>query len=389
MDRPTVAVVLAGGTGTRLYPASRSDRPKQLLAFGGDRSLLARTMDRVAFCDRRVVLTGRDHAEAVREELRTADVYGPDVEVLVEPHSRDTGPALVYAAAWVRDRVPDAVVLCVPSDHRVEGDFAGVARRACRTAVTTGGLVTLGVDPTRPATGYGYVVPDEHKDVDAGAHTDARPVERFTEKPDRETATDLVATGAYWNAGVFAWTPAAFLGAAADSPLSGLVDAADRGSAALDRAMADADEVSVDSAVLERATDVFVVPLTADWDDLGSWDAVARLGAGVDPVGRDCDHRKDRNADTTVTTADAETDAGADTTVTANVSEDDVVVLGDGLALDCADTLVATDGEVHVSAVGLTDAVVAAYGDRVLVVPKSESQRVREVVTRLREDSRF
>jgi len=341
VDRTLVAVVLAGGTGTRLYPASRSDRPKQFRAFGGDRSLLARTADRVAFADETVVLTREAFADDVPD-------HAPDADVLVEPAPRDTGPALCYAAARLRERFDDAVLLCVPSDHRVRGDFAGAARRAARVAAATDGLVTLGVEPTRPATEYGYVAPGPERETPAG---DAyAPVERFREKPDRETAADLVAD-CYWNAGVFAWTPAAFLRECRGTPLAPVADAADAADpTALRAAVESVDPVSVDYAVMERTDDAYVVPATVEWDDLGSWDALERV---------------------------LDTDA------------DDNAVLGDALTVDASGNVLAGDGRTHVSVVGVDDLVVAAYGDRVLVAPKAEAQRVREVVAKLRADGAF
>jgi len=332
MDRPLVALLLAGGTGTRLYPASRADRPKQLQAFGGDRSLLRRTADRVRFADERFVVTSERYKERVGSEV-------PSAGVLVEAESKDTGPALVYAAHRVREQVGDCVVCCLPSDHRVAGDFEGVLRRAAAVAADTGGLVALGVEPDRPATGYGYIQPGEARDGYA-------PIAEFREKPDAETAARFVDAGYYWNAGVFAWTPSALLEAARDSPLAPLVDALDDDPA---RGFAEVPAISVDYAVMERAENAYVVPAAVEWDDLGSWDALARV-------------------------LDADGDGNA--------------VVGEALPIDAAGNVVASDGK-HVSLVGVSDLVVAAYDDRVLVVPTDEAQRVREVVDALREDGRF
>ncbi|MFD1586279.1 mannose-1-phosphate guanylyltransferase [Halorientalis brevis] len=332
MDRPLVAVVLAGGTGTRLYPASRSDRPKQFLDFGGDQSLLADTVARAAFADEVYVLTRPAFADDVRE-------HAPSAGVLTEPEPKDTGPALVYAAHRIREQVGDCVLCCLPSDHHVSGAFATTMETAAAAAVETGGLVTVGVEPTRAATGYGYVNPGERRN---GYFT----VDQFVEKPDSATAENYVEEGFYWNAGIFAWTPNALLSAARQTPLEPLVDALDAGRP--EQGFDAVDPVSIDYAVLERTGRAYLVPAQFEWDDLGSWDAFERV-LDADPEGN--------------------------------------VVVGDGLLADSEDCVVATDG--HVSAVGVSDLVIASYGDRTLVVPKADAQRVRDVVARLRDDDRF
>ena len=326
MDLPLVALVLAGGRGTRLYPASRGDRPKQLLSFGRDQSLLAETVDRAGFADESYVMTRPDYADAVRE-------HAPSAAVLTEPEPRDTGPALVYAAHRICEQVGECVMLCLPSDHHVRGDFADTARMAATVAADTGGLVTVGIEPTRPATGYGYIDPGETRDGYA-------PVEAFVEKPDEDTAEEYVEAGHYWNAGIFAWTPTALLDAARDTPLGSLVDALEERDPT--GGFAAVDPVSIDYAVLERAADVFVVPAEFEWDDLGSWDAVGRVLDG--------DSRGN-------------------------------VTLGNGLALDAENCVLASDG--HISAVGVEDLVVASYDGNTLVVPREQSQRVRDVVVNL------
>ncbi|NEU58453.1 mannose-1-phosphate guanylyltransferase [Halorussus sp. MSC15.2] len=337
LDRPVVALVMAGGTGTRLYPASRSDRPKQFLSLGGasgDASLLQRTVSRVGFADEVYVSTGADHAERVR-----ADV--PEAGVLVEPAAKDTGPALVYAAHRIREQVGECVLLCVPSDHLVAGAFESAAATALRGAVETEGLVAFGVEPSRPATGYGYIEPKDRGPTWAE-------IEQFREKPDAETARRFVEQGFYWNAGLFAWTPESLLREARDSPLAPLVEALDEGYP--ERGFREVEEVSIDYAVMERTDDAYVVPADFEWDDVGAWDAIERV---VEP------------------------------------DDDGNAVLGDALLLDAEDNVVATDGETHVSAVGVEGLVVAAYDDRVLVVPKDDAQRVREVVAKLREQDLF
>ncbi|MDS0220272.1 sugar phosphate nucleotidyltransferase [Haloarcula sp. S1AR25-5A] len=330
MDRPLVALVLAGGTGTRLYPASRSDRPKQFLSFGGDQSLLADTVDRVGFADETYVLTRESFADGVRERA-------PSAAVLTEPEPKDTGPALAYAAHRIREQVGDCVLLCLPSDHRIAGPFHDVARRAARVAVETGGLVTVGIEPDRPATGYGYIKPGASENGFASVGT-------FHEKPDRETAERYVKDGFYWNAGLFAWTPTALLSVAASSPLAPMLKQLDEDPEAAFDAV---DPVSIDYAVLEEAENAFVVPAALDWDDLGSWDAFERV---LD-------------------------------------SQDGNAMLGEAITIDADGNVLASDG--HVSAVGVDDLVIASFDNRTLVVPKDEAQRVREVVAELRDDGQF
>ncbi|TMT85496.1 mannose-1-phosphate guanylyltransferase [Haloterrigena sp. H1] len=347
MDHPVVACALAGGIGSRLYPASRSDRPKQLLSLAGERSLLARTMDRTAFADERYVLTREAFADAVHDHV-------PEAGVLVEPAGKDTGPALVYAAWRLRERFDtEPVLVCLPSDHYVADDVAFAARleRAADIAAETDGLVAVGVEPTRPSPGYGYIVPAGGLEAngDDESNGDYAAVAQFTEKPNRDAARNLVEAGAYWNAGVFAWTPSALLAAARDSPLAPLVDALEAGDP--DRGFDAVTPISVDYAIMERAVNVFVTPLAAGWDDLGTWDAVGRV---------------------------LETDGEP-----ANDA-----VAGDVLAIDATGNVVAAP-EKHVSLLAVDDLIVAVVDDRLLVAPREASQRVREVVDRLRERDIF
>ena len=358
-DPTVVAVVLAGGTGSRLYPASRSDKPKQFLSLFGEASLLERTVERArAVADTVVVLTRASYAEGVAERV-------PDAEVLVEPAGRDTGPALLYATHEIGRRHDDAVVVALPSDHLIgeaDGETAGFApaiRQGVGVAAATDRLVTFGVEPTRPETGYGYIeaaaAPDgagDAADGDGSADAAWSPVASFHEKPDPDTAEAYVDAGHYWNAGLFAWRPAAFLAAADSPPLAPLLDALRSGDGAEVRAAFEAAEpVSVDHAVLESAPDVAVVPASFSWDDIGSWDALARV-----------------------------LDADAD----GNVATEGATLR----SVDAADNVVAAD-DAHVSLVGVSDLAVVAWGDRVVVVPTERAQDVKRLVRALEERGEF
>jgi mannose-1-phosphate guanylyltransferase len=325
-----VACVLAGGTGSRLYPASRPARPKQFLALGDDdRSLLERTVDRAAVADETLVVTRPAHEAGVRERV------GDDADVLVEPAAKDTGPALTLATHRVRDRFDDAVLVALPADHLVGDGFAAAVERGVAVAAATDRLVTFGVEPTRPDPGYGY--------VELGAdHGDWHELAAFHEKPDPPTARRYLAAGHRWNAGIFAWRPDAFLAAARDSPLAPLLAALDRDDPAGGYDAVPA--VSVDRAVFEGTDGAAVVSASFPWDDLGTWDAPARLRSG--------------DADGNVTVGDV-----------------------DLLTLDAADNVVAADGAA-VSLVGVSDLAVVSWDDHVLVVPTAEAQRVREVARR-------
>lgn len=332
MDRPLVAVVLAGGTGTRLYPAARSDTPKQFQSFGSEKSLLRSTVDRVDFADETYVLTRPAFADAVTE-------HAPGAAVLTEPEPRDTGPALVYAAHRIREQLGDCVMLVVPSDHHIDGDFEETARTAVSTAAETEGLVTMGVEPTRIETGYGYLKPGEEFE-------DYYTVEKFKEKPSMGAAERYRYHGYYWNVGIFCWTPDALLSAAADSDLGELVDALEAGDP--EAGFEAVEPISIDYGVLEDADDVYLVPATFEWDDLGAWDAIARVLPS---------------------------------------DSDDNAAIGETLTIDAESNVLASDG--HVTAIGVEDLVVASFGDRTLVVPKRQSQRVRDAVDQLQDDGLF
>jgi len=354
MRRHIVACVLAGGTGTRLYPAARSDRPKQFLPLAGDRSLLARTLDRTGFADATVVATREKFADAVRERAPTA-------EVLVEPAAKDTGPATVFATHEIARRhaagelpvpadAPAPVVVLLPADHHVPEPeaFETALADGARVAADTDRLVTFGVAPTRPETGYGY--------IEAGPERDGYyELAAFHEKPDDATARTYLDAGHRWNAGIFAWTPDALRRAVRGSPLAGMLDPLDAGEP--QAAFEAVDPVSVDNAVMERAAEAAVVPVEFAWDDLGAWDSLARLAEG-DGTGVDGD-------------LDGNTRIGSSVTV------------------DAADNVVVADEESHVSVVGCDRLCVVTWDKHTLVVPRDDAQRVREVVARLRERDRF
>jgi mannose-1-phosphate guanylyltransferase len=264
------AAILAGGSGTRFWPLSTPERPKQLLPLAGDRPLLAQAVARLAGLvppERIVVLTGPflvDQIAAVVPAVRE--------HIFAEPRAASTAPALAWAADWIARRDPDAQMLSLHADWAIGDDakFRASAERALAVAVKHDVLVTVGVKPVRDETGYGYIVP-------GAVLGRARKVKRFVEKPSAARAAALRKQGALWNTGLFAWGVQRFLTEAKDC--AGELRRAWPALAAGDVAgfFAAATPVAVDVAVLERTKRLAVIAGTFTWDDIGSWDALLRI----------------------------------------------------------------------------------------------------------------
>jgi mannose-1-phosphate guanylyltransferase len=266
------AVVLAGGSGTRFWPLSTRERPKQLLPLAGDRPLLAqavRRLDGLIPPERVLILTGPFLVERVTALVPEV----PAVQVLAEPRAASTAPALVWAAQWIARRDPGAQMLSLHADWAVGDDaaFRASAERALAVAREHDLLVTVGVKPTRNETGYGYIIPGRP----LGRH--ARRVQRFVEKPTPARAAQLRRRRALWNTGLFAWSTERFLAEAAAHARelrAGLPALAAGDVAGFFSAVTPA---PVDTAVLERTKHLAVVVGTFRWDDIGSWDALFRI----------------------------------------------------------------------------------------------------------------
>lgn len=265
------AVLLAGGSGTRFWPLSSTSRPKQLLPLAGPGSTAEDSMGRLAGFippGRTLVVTG-----PVLAPLLTERLHLDPANVLIEPRAASTAPALVWATLEAKRRDPDATILSLHADW-VIGDssaFVQAAKAALATARRFDRLVTVGVAPSRPETGYGYIVPGTP--LDSGA----RSVARFSEKPDAATVLTLMAEGALWNTGLFAWTATRLLAEVAThtpeiAPHLARLEAGDV--AGFFRAVT---PISIDVGVLERSRSVAVVPGQFDWDDVGTWEALARV----------------------------------------------------------------------------------------------------------------
>lgn len=346
-------VIMAGGVGSRFWPLSRAARPKQLLDLFGRGSMLRRTFDRLTPlvpAERQLVVTGRVLGEAIRAEL-------PELradQVLEEPLGRNTAAAIGWAALEIVRRDPHAVLAVLPADQFiVDGErYRSLVEQALAGAAADGGrIVTLGIPPTRPETGYGY--------IRAGASIDGdlRVVEAFKEKPDLETALGyLEAGGYYWNAGMFFMPAQLFLdelqrfepelragldelyGAEGGSP----------GPARLDAVYPGLKSISVDYAVMERTARVAVIPGEFGWSDVGSWRSLY-------------DFRGAARAS---------------------------FVVGDVIEIDGGGNVILADGGATVAAVDVRDLVIVHTADATLVCPRESAQRVREVVDALRAGAR-
>lgn len=341
-------VIMAGGSGTRFWPLSRAKRPKQFLALATEKPMLAETLARVsgvAPVKQAFVVCGKAHEAGVKKALPKL----PKANVLVEPQARNTAPAIALATAQVAHLDPQGVIVVLPSDQHVTNVGAFEASLAHAVAVARQGfVVTLGIHPTRPETGYGYIR------LGAPLGTTARRVAAFVEKPDRPTAERYLASKEYlWNAGIFVFRadvmlaefekhmpelarPLAAIRAALGTP---------RAKAVVAKEFVKMPATSIDYGVAEKADNIAVVPSDCGWSDVGSFNALPDVRAG-DAAGNVTHGKLPLVIDST-----------------------GCVVLG---------------GDRPVAVVGMTDVVVVDAGDAVLVLPRDKSQDVRKVVEALK-----
>lgn len=351
------AIVPAGGSGTRLWPLSRAERPKFLLTLTGKKSLLQQTVDRLtplATPERTLVVCGPAHAAPVARQLPEL----PESNIIVEPAPRGSAPAIVLATALIARREPDAIVGSFAADHEV-ADVAAFtsAIKTAMVAARQGWLVTVGLEPTRPETGFGYI----ERSTDVVAQTDQgaafRSV-RFVEKPDLATATAYLEAGrSLWNASMFVWRASALLDEVARlqpdlfAAVTRIVDA--WGSPDQERVTAqfwaELPESTIDQGVLEHAERVAVVPANMGWSDVGDWN---NLGDLLEP---DCAGNR---------------------------------VRGDLVQEATTDCVVWSETGRLVALVGLSDVAIVDTEDALLVVNRKHAQEVRRIVEQLKSADR-
>lgn len=343
-------VILSGGSGTRLWPLSREAYPKQFLPLVGDDTMLQATWKRVAdiATAKPIVVANQEHRFVVAEQLREAGVE--PAAVILEPVGRNTAPAIAIAALQAVADNGDALLLVLPSDHVVLDDASfHAAVQAASAAAQEGKLVTFGIVPTKPETGYGY--------IKAMTGSGVRAVERFVEKPDVATAQGYVGSGEYfWNSGMFLFKATRYLEELRKLQPA-ILSACER---ALANATRDADFVrldaaafkacpsnSIDYAIMEKTADATVIALDAGWSDVGSWSALWEVSP------------KDANG---------------------NAHHGDVI------EIDCRNTY--AHGTRLIAMVGLEDVVVVETDDAVMVGHRDRIQEVKEVVARIKRDGR-
>ena len=358
MENPNpilTAVIMAGGKGERFWPKSRIRCPKQFLSLTGDgETMLQKTFQRISgFVEPAhiFIVTNREYMPLVREQL--PDV--PEENLLAEPAPRNTAPCISLAAAVIAKRYGDATMIVLPADHLVRHEeiCADVLLRAASAAAETDALVTIGITPTYPETGYGYIAFSRAKNLPRGVYH----VDSFKEKPDIETARSYVNSGDYlWNSGMFVWKTDVFLEAvrkhlpAAYEITEELQSACDTPDFenVLQKRFPDMPSISVDFGILEKAERICTIPGSFGWDDVGSWPALRRV---------------------------AKTDTNG------NYRDGDILTIG---TRNC----VFSGREKLIAAVGLENIVVVDTEDALLVCDIDAAQNIKKITEMLREQGR-
>jgi len=353
MNKNYYAILMAGGVGSRFWPVSTSSFPKQFHdMLGTGDTLIQKTFSRLSNLipkENIFILTNEKYNDLVLEQL-------PEVEqrqVVLEPAMRNTAPCILYASLKIQKENPDAVMIVAPSDHWIEDEqaFTNNVKQAFDYCSENDALMTLGIQPTFPNTGYGYI------EFDKSTENDIKEVNQFREKPDYATAKEFIAQGNFlWNAGIFMWSAKSVVNAFQNFQPN-LYELFEKGISVYNTTFEDdfikenygkAENISVDYAIMESAKNVFVSQATFDWNDLGTW------GSLYDKLGRD--------------------------------EANNAVVNAKVLAEDASGNMIRTATDKLVVVDGLNDYIIVDKEDVLMIYPKSKEQDIKQIVTKVKEN---
>jgi mannose-1-phosphate guanylyltransferase len=351
MSNPIYALILAGGSGERFWPLSRRNRPKQLLRLVSERTLLEETIARLdGFVpnDRTLILTNVEQEKTVRDLLKDF----PEQNIIAEPDKRDTAAAVALGAGWVAARDHSATMLAFPADHVIpdRNAFQETMKTAAAAAEETGALVTIGIKPTWACPGFGYIEQGEPVRLRGDGKIAVHRVIRFREKPNVDLAESFIRKGNFrWNAGMFVWSvPTVLSEFNRHAPELADFISQVRSSKDLEKVLherfAKLPRISFDYAIMEKADRVLVVEASFDWDDVGSWQAVARY------------FKNDEHGN------------AANTAL---------------IALDSSDNVIFNDGETTVALLGVHNLIVVRTGDAILICHRHQAEKIKNLVGKL------
>lgn len=351
MANSIYALILAGGSGERFWPLSRRHRPKQLLRLVSERTLLEETIARLEGLvppERILILTNVEQEKSVRDLLKQF----PKENIVAEPAKRDTAAAVALGAGWVAARDHAATMLALPADHVIadRGAFQETMKTAAAAAEETRSLVTIGIKPTWACPGFGYIEQGDAVRLRDGGKIAVHHVIRFREKPNTDLAESFLRKGNFrWNAGMFVWSvPTVLTEFNRHAPELADFISQVRSPKSLDKILRDRfgslPKISFDYAIMEKADRVLVVEASFDWDDVGSWQAVARY------------FKKDAHGN------------AANSPLT---------------ALDSSENVIFNDGDTTIALLGVRNLIVVRTGDAILICHRHEAERIKNLVAKL------
>lgn len=353
------AIIMAGGIGERLWPLSRESKPKQLLSLYSDKSMIAETLDRIeplVPIERVLLVCG----ENMKNMIKAQHTELTDENFLVEPMRRNTASAILYAASYLKAKVGDAMMFVLTSDHFIEPRQTFIdSLKVAKEVAATDRLVLLGVEPTRPETGYGYIEVDLDKPLEGFESDEVYLAKSFKEKPNRASADQyFIGQNHLWNSGMFIWKASTILASAklCVPELAHIFDeyecsvGTDNENDILKSTFEKAEKISIDKGIMERSTDIAVVRANFTWDDLGSWMAFPRI------------FRPDQNSNT---------------------------LIGESKSMRSYTNIIYNKTDKPIVTLGVSDLVIVNTDDVIFVMKTSEHGNMAKLLERLRDDEDF